>query len=154
MRTRRPVTPAEEGPPSPPTAPRRVLFDTQLLVWSAEDDARLPKDARALLLDPAVAPVFSAASIWEVAIKAALRRADFAVDADALARGLRGASYEELPVTARHAAALRALPYPGPDRHKDPFDRLLLAQARHEGIALATTDEPLAAYGEDVVRMR
>lgn len=148
------MTPAEEGSPPAPAAPRRVLFNTQLLVWSAEDDACLPRRARALLLDPAVAPVFSAASIWEVAIKAALGREDFAVDAGALARGLREAGYEELPVTARHAAALRALPYPGPEGHKDPFDRLLLAQARHEGIALATTDGPLAAYEEGVLRVR
>jgi PIN domain nuclease of toxin-antitoxin system len=131
-----------------------MLFDTQLLIWSAKGDARLPTGARALLLDPAIAPVFSAASIWEVAIKAALGRNDFPVDAGALARGLQGAGYEELPVTARHAAALRALPYPGPEGHEDPFDRLLLAQARHEGIALPTTDEPLSAYGEDVMRVR
>ena len=149
------MTPSEGDAPSPaPDASRRILLDTQLLIWSAEGDTRLPAAARALLLDANAAPVFSAASIWEVAIKSALGRADFAVDADALARGLRGAGYEELPVTARHAAAVRALPYPGPEGHKDPFDRLLIAQARHEGIGLATADGRLAAYGECVLRVR
>ena len=132
-------------------APARLLLDTQLLIWAAEGSAALPKRARDLLLDPAVEPAFSAASIWEVAIKSALGRADFAIDPAALAAGLLAAGYREHPVTARHAAALRTLPHPGPDGHRDPFDRLLLAQARTEGVPLATVDRSLALYGDGVL---
>ena len=131
-----------------------VLLDTQLLIWAAEDSADLPAAVRALLLDADVDPAFSAASIWEVAIKSALGREDFRIDATLLARGLRSAGYAELQIDARHAAAVGALPFPGPGGHRDPFDRLLLAQARMEGIDLATADRTLARYGEGVRLLR
>ena len=149
------MTPTEDNAPSPaPDAPRHILFDTQLVIWSAEADARLPAAARAPILDANVAPVLGAAPIRAVVIRSALGHADFAADAVALAQGLREASCEKLPVTARHAAAVRALPCPGPEGHEDPFDPLLFAQARHEGVELATTDGRLAAYGESVLRVR
>ncbi len=132
---------------------RRILFDTQLLIWAAENRSDLPDDARALLLDAQVEPLFSAASIWEVAIKSALGRADFPVDPAALAQGLAGAGYVELAVQARHGAAVRALPCPGPDGHKDPFDRLLVAQARIETVELATADRLLERYGSGILTL-
>ena len=137
--------------PATEVARRRILFDTQLLIWAAQARPELSAPARALLLDPEVTPIFSAASIWEVAIKSALGRADFAIDADGLVAGLRDAGYEALSIDPRHAAAVSRLPSPGPDGHRDPFDRLLLAQAREEGIALATADGTLPRYGGDVL---
>jgi len=91
-------------------------------------------------------PLFSAASIWEIAIKNALGRDDFRVDPRLLRRSLLDNGYSELPVTSEHAVAIDGLP----PLHKDPFDRLLLAQALSEGIVLLTTDAQLARYAGPV----
>jgi PIN domain nuclease of toxin-antitoxin system len=120
-----------------------LLLDTHLLIWAAESDA--PGDQRGadeLIDDPANALFFSAASIWEVAIKFALRRPGFAVDPHILRRALLDNGYVEVPVSARHAAAVGGLP----DIHKDPFDRLLVAQATLEGLILLTSDAQLGRY--------
>ncbi len=87
-------------------------------------------------------PLFSAASIWEVAIKVGLGRADFQVDAGLLRRGLLDNGYGELPIAGSHAAATAHLP----PLHRDPFDRLLVAQALAEGVLLLTSDELVARY--------
>jgi PIN domain nuclease of toxin-antitoxin system len=127
----------------------RVLLDTPLLLWAAAEPDRLPAAARRLIEDPAVTPLASAASLWEVAIKAALGRPDFTVDARLLHRGLREAGYGDLPVTAAHAAAVADLPL----LHRDPFDRLLVAQARCEGVILVTADPFVAQYPGPVQRV-
>lgn len=124
----------------------KVLLDTHLLLWSANEPTRLSPKARALLGDPATEPLFSAASLWEVAIKTGLARADFQVDARLLRRGLLDNGYAELPILAAHVIAVGALP----EIHKDPFDRLLVAQATVEGIVLLTSDARVAEYGEPV----
>ena len=120
----------------------RLLLDTQLLIWVAMFPERLSEAARALMNDPNTLPVFSVASIWEAAIKNALRRDDFRVDPRLLHRGLLDNGYTELPVTSQQALHVAALP----PIHKDPFDRLLLAQAISEGIVLLTSDAQLARY--------
>lgn len=119
-----------------------LLLDTQILLWAAGVPERLSAEARALLLDPTNRLGFSAASIWEVAIKTGLGRADFQVDPRRLRRGLLQAGYQEVPVLAEHACGLRNLP----PLHKDPFDRMLLAQAEAEGATLLTADAQLARY--------
>ena len=119
-----------------------VLLDTQLLLWAASGDRRLPPAVISRLNDPGTQPLFSAASIWEVVIKAGLGRADFQVDAALLRRGLLDNGYQELPITCIHTLAVGRLP----DLHRDPFDRILAAQANAEGIELLTTDRTLAAY--------
>ena len=124
-----------------------VLLDTHLLLWLAMDSPRLPDRVSRLADDPGARLLYSAASIWEVAIKAGLGRADFRADPGALRRGLLLNGYEELPVTGAHAAAVTGLP----DHHRDPFDRVLIAQARVEGVAFWTVDTVLAAYGAPVV---
>ena len=106
------------------------------------DDDRLPAAAAALIRNPDNELFFSAASIWEVAIKAGLGRADFRIDAQQFRRALLDNGYVELAITGRHAAAVARLP----DLHKDPFDRLLLAQAGVEGFPLVTADARLGAY--------
>jgi PIN domain nuclease of toxin-antitoxin system len=121
----------------------RILLDTHLLLWAAAAPQRLPASVRSLLRDQDTAPLFSAASIWEVVIKASLGRTDFQVDPQRLRHGLLLHGYEELPITGEHALMVRTLP----PRHKDPFDRILLAQAQGEGLTLWTSDRDLAAYG-------
>lgn len=118
------------------------LLDTHLLLWAAGLPERLSAEARALIGDEANRLLFSAASLWEVAIKRGLGRADFEADPRLLRRGLLENGYEELAITGLHAAGVDGLP----PIHKDPFDRLLVAQALAEGITLITADATVAAY--------
>ena len=120
----------------------KLLLDTHLLLWAAGVPERLPDEARALLEDEDATPFFSAASLWEVAIKNGLGRADFSVDPRVLRRGLLENGYVEMAVTGAHAVAVDLLP----PIHKDPFDRLLIAQARVEGLTLLTADGIVARY--------
>lgn len=120
----------------------KLLLDTHLLIWAAQGIERLPAGARVLMADPENELLFSVASIWEVAIKSGLNRQDFQVDARMLRRGLIDNGYVELPILSEHAVAIDALP----SIHKDPFDRLLIAQARVEGIILLTDDSTVAQY--------
>ena len=103
-------------------------------------------EADALVKDPANRLWFSVASLWEVAIKRALDRPDFRTEAGILRAGLLGAGYEELAVEGRHVGTLAALP----PLHRDPFDRMLVAQARTEGLMLLTADRLVVAYGDGV----
>ena len=120
----------------------KLLLDTQLLLWAAGQPKRLSAAARKLLNDPANELCFSAASLWEIAIKSTLGREDFRVEPRLLRRGLLDNGYVELPITSQHAVSIDALP----PLHKDPFDRLLVAQALSEGITLLTSDGTLAKY--------
>ena len=120
----------------------RLLLDTHLLLWAAGSPERLPPGARKLLDDPENVPVFSSASLWEVAIKHGLGRRDFRVDARLLRRGLLDNGYDELPITGEHAVALDSLP----PIHRDPFDRMLIVQSMVEGITLLTVDPLIAKY--------
>src|SRR4051812_20471605 len=120
----------------------RMLLDTHLLLWAAEDSPRLSVKARALISDAANEKVFSVASLWEIAVKSTLRRADFAVDGAHLRAEMRSNRFTELTIRAEHAlftARLQAI-------HKDPFDRLLVAQALVEDLTLLTSDPVVASY--------
>lgn len=120
----------------------KLLLDTQILLWAAGHPERLSAAARKQLSDPKNELLFSAASLWEIAIKRSLGREDFRVEPRLLRRGLLDNGYIELPITGEHAVSLDSLP----DLHKDPFDRILLAQALTEGITLLTADTQLARY--------
>jgi len=120
----------------------KLLLDTQLLLQAAGQPERLSTAARRLLNDPRNELLFSAASLWEIAIKSTLGREDFRVQPRLLRRGLLDNGYAELPITSQHAVNIDGLP----PLHKDPFDRLLLAQALSEGITLLTGDAQLARY--------
>jgi PIN domain nuclease of toxin-antitoxin system len=120
----------------------KLLLDTHLLIWAADGIERVPAGARALMADPDNELLFSVASLWEIAIKHGLNRPDFQVDARMLRRGLIDNGYRELPIVSEHAVAIDALP----PIHKDPFDRLLIAQATVEGITLLTNDVTVAQY--------
>ncbi len=118
------------------------LLDTHVLLWVAGAPDRLPTDTRLLVEDPATELIFSAASLWEVVIKNSLARADFNVDARLLRRKLLENDYTELAVTSAHVVAVDLLP----PIHKDPFDRILVAQAQVEMVTLLTADEVLGRY--------
>ncbi|TMA93143.1 MAG: type II toxin-antitoxin system VapC family toxin [Deltaproteobacteria bacterium] len=120
----------------------RLLLDTHLLLWAAARSARLPREARELLQDDSNDVYYSAASIWEIAIKSSLRRKDFRVDLTQLLATLPEMGLVELPVTAAHAAGVTRLP----PIHRDPFDRLLIAQSIVEPLTLLTNDALLDRY--------
>lgn len=119
-----------------------VLLDTHVLLWAAGFPDRLSRGTRELIDDDETELLYSAASIWEVAIKSGLGRADFDVDPRILRRGLLENDYTELPVTGAHAAAVDLLP----PIHADLFDRILIAQARIEGAVLLTADRIVGRY--------
>jgi PIN domain nuclease of toxin-antitoxin system len=124
----------------------RLLVDTHLLLWATARSGRLPKEARRLLEDTANEVFYSAASLWEIVIKAALRKPHFKVDVALLRPALAEMGFAELPVMSAHAERLASLP----PVHKDPFDRMLVAQSLAEPLVLLTNDSALAGYGEVV----
>lgn len=124
----------------------RLLLDTHLLLWAVAGSKRLPRDVRDLLEDSANDAYFSAASVWEIAIKSTLRRKEFVVDLAALEKALPAMGLIELPVSAAHAAGVARLPR----IHQDPFDRLLVAQSLAEPLTLISNDVVLARYSRDV----
>jgi PIN domain nuclease of toxin-antitoxin system len=126
-----------------------LLLDTHLLLWAAGEPEKLSALAQTLLNDPLNEPLFSAASLWEIAIKRGLGREDFRVEPRLLRRGLLDNGYRELSITSTHAVAIDQLP----PLHKDPFDRILLAQAYSEGITLLTADAIVAQYGSIVKKV-
>src|SRR5690348_8293701 len=120
----------------------KLLLDTHILLWTIAESRRLSSAARALIGKPDNALTFSSVSLWEVAIKAERGRDELRIDVSSLRRSLFDNEYEELPVTGAHAAALGGLP----PIHKDPFDRMLIAQAAVEGLTLLTSDRTVAKY--------
>lgn len=124
----------------------RLLLDTHLLLWAAAMSDRLPGQAQVLLEDAANEVYCSAASLWEIAIKLGLRRPDFQVDLPALRAALPEMAIEELPITGSHTEKLIELP----PIHKDPFDRMLIAQSMTEPLLLLTNDAILTRYWDGV----
>ena len=120
----------------------KFLIDTPLLIWAANEPEKLSSKAVSLMTNPEHELLFSAASIWEIAIKNGLGRDDFKVDTRLLRRGLLDNDYTELTITSAHAVFVESLPL----IHKDPFDRILVAQATIEGFTLLTADSTVARY--------
>jgi len=120
----------------------KLLLDTRLLLWANQGVESLPPEAQPLMSAPENELFFSVASLWEVVIKCGLGRDDFQVDPRLLRRGLLDNGYRELPILSEHVVTIGALP----PLHKDPFDRLLIAQAMVEGITLLTADARVAEY--------
>lgn len=127
----------------------KLLLDTHVLLWAAAGSARLSRSARRLIEDPENALFFSVASIWEIVIKRALERSDFEVDPPVLKRALIDNGYQELPILSAHALFIEGLP----KLHKDPFDRLLIAQASVEGVTLLTADEHIGNYPGPILKI-
>lgn len=120
----------------------KYLLDTHTLIWAAGNPDRLSQAARSLLDDPGNELIYSAASLWEIAIKRGLGRSDFQVDPRLMRRGLLDNGYTELPITGSHSVAVDDLPR----LHNDPFDRILIAQAVVEGMTLLRADPVVAQY--------
>ena len=120
----------------------KLLLDTHIVIWAAFTPDRLSQSAQSLIMDEENELLFSPVNLWEVAIKRALGRRDFQFDSRVLRRNLLLNGYQELPITSDHAVAIDQLP----DIHKDPFDRLLIAQSMVEGILLLTSDPTVAKY--------
>jgi len=123
----------------------KLLLDTHILLWSAAN--KLPANAKKYILDTNYQLYFSPASIWEIVIKKGLNRADFRVDPYVLYSGLLDNGYNEISVTSKHTLTVSSLP----DIHKDPFDRIILAQAISEGIQLLTSDTALSNYPVPII---
>lgn len=128
------------GKPDICTSPTRIWF------WSAFEPARLSKKASKLLISRAESIAFSMATLWEVAIKTSLVKPGFSVDVLRLHGALLAEGFSELDIRASHLARLASLPW----IHRDPFDRLLVAQAMEEGLTLLTADAALKGYGRFV----
>jgi PIN domain nuclease of toxin-antitoxin system len=119
----------------------RLLLDTHVFLWAIKNDRRLSKTTRSKILNASEVYV-SSASIWEAAIKVKLKKLD--VDVDQLVDAIFESGFVELPITARHAATVCRLP----DIHRDPFDRLLIAQAISEPLTFLTADAALKNYSD------
>lgn len=119
-----------------------LLLDTNILLWSRITPERLNPTAVALLTSADNRLFFSVASLWEIAIKRSLNRPDFTVDPSLLLRDLLANEYQQIDISSAHALAVMSLPW----LHRDPFDRLLIAQAQTESLLLITADSTLARY--------
>jgi len=128
----------------------RLLLDTHVLLWALSTPKHLSKEARSEIENPANDVMFSAASIWEIAIKWALKRSDFRVTPGEILAAAIESGLRELPVGSTAAAHVTALPA----HHRDPFDRLLIAQAVTEPALLYTVDPQLEIYSELVHRIQ
>lgn len=127
----------------------KLLLDTHILLWAAGEPEQLSIQAKELIEDPENQLYFSAASLWEISIKNKLGRADFKVDLPVLRRNLLDNGFEEIVITSAHAIGVDALP----NIHKDPFDRMLIAQTVVEGVTLMTADSVVAGYPVALVKV-
>lgn len=124
----------------------KLLLDTHAFLWFITNDARLSGKAKALIADPANEIFVSPASYWEVAIKVSIGKYPLSAPYEAfITNGIDGNGFKILPIEPRHTACVATLPFPA--QHKDPFDRLLVAQAIVELFSLVSADPDLDAYG-------
>ena len=124
-----------------------ILLDTHLLLWIASEPERVPEAVLERLLDDRVTAFFSAANIWEIAIHSGLGRSDFVLDSGSFRRNLLDHGYLEIDVTGAHAAHVQTLPA----IHRDPFDRILIAQSQLENMPLYTRDVRVAQYPGPII---
>lgn len=127
----------------------KLLLDTHVLLWAASRSNKLPKAGYALLSDPNNELFFSAVNIWEIAIKRSLNRPDLQVQPSVLRNGLLSNGYIEQVVTSAHAVVVDTLP----PLHRDPFDRMLVAQSMTEGITLLTVDPLVSQYAGPIIKL-
>jgi PIN domain nuclease of toxin-antitoxin system len=122
----------------------RLLLDTHIILWWLGDDPLLSQSVAALIRESENIIFVSAASLWEIWLKQSLGKLELPEEFEDV---LAAESFESLPLTAAHTREVARLPW----HHRDPFDRMLLAQARVENLTLLTADSALAAYGEFVL---
>ena len=132
----------------------RILLDTHIALWANFESPKLPEPARELLMQRSNVVYYSTASVWEVAIKYALNRGNMPVPEERFVEACNQTGFLELPISDEHIFAVKSLSRPADaPRHNDPFDRLLIAQAKVEGMHLLTHDELLGGYGESCVTL-
>ncbi|HEV7509641.1 MAG TPA: type II toxin-antitoxin system VapC family toxin [Thermoanaerobaculia bacterium] len=119
----------------------KLLLDSHAFLWWLAEDPKLKAEARQAVADPASVVHVSAATVWELSMKAAIGKLD--LDGADLAEEIEANDFVELPITARHSLAAGTLPR----HHDDPFDRMLIAQAQIEGLTIVTRDPAFRAYG-------
>lgn len=130
----------------------KVLIDTHIALWALMDDSKMPKEARQILMDESNEIFYSTASVWEVAIKHCIRPDDMIVDGRLFEKGCEDNGYKVLPIFNRHTFALGSLKRPDDaPKHSDPFDRLLICQAKTEGMKFLTHDVLIPYYNESCV---
>lgn len=125
----------------------KLLLDTHILLWAAGEPKKLPVKIRQLIEDEENTLFFSAASLWEIVIKNGLGRNDFQIEPRMFRSALMDNGYLEVPITSEHVLFVHDLP----PLHKDPFDRILVAQSSIEGMALLTVDQAVIDYGGTVM---
>jgi PIN domain nuclease of toxin-antitoxin system len=125
----------------------KLLLDTHILLWAAGDPHKIKPQMRALIEDEANTLHYSAASLWEIVIKNRLGRSDFSVDPDIFRAALEDHGYLEVPIRSEHVLFVHSLP----PMHKDPFDRILVAQGSIEGMGILTVDQAVIDYGGTVI---
>lgn len=126
-----------------------LLLDTHIALWAIADSPKLPAKARELIANPRNTVWISAASLWEITIKHSLGRGDMPVSGREALAYFEQAGYRFLPIEPEHTVAVGELPH----LHADPFDRLLVAQARQVPMHLVTHDAMVARYGETIIRV-
>ena len=126
-----------------------LLLDTHVALWAITDDPKLPSEARDLIIAPKTTVWISAATIWEIAIKRSLGRADMPLTAQQALRYFRQSGYRLLSIEAEHVVAVEDLPH----HHRDPFDRILVAQAQVEPMRLMTHDATVARYNDSIIKI-
>lgn len=120
----------------------KYLVDTHLLLWASSEPERLPKIHHQIIANPDNELYFSVVNLWEIAIKTSLGRKDFCIDVSIFRKALKENGYQELVISGEHILLLTTLP----QIHKDPFDRILVAQAISAGMYFLTADEVIAQY--------
>ena len=129
-----------------------LLLDTHLLIWTLNEDPKLPVKAKELILDPGNTIYYSSVSLWEIAIKHAIHPDNVEFTGKELSGFCQEAGFLPIEVKDRHVFALETLKRPDhAPRHNDPFDRMLIAQAKADNLAFLTHDELLPYYGESCV---
>lgn len=132
----------------------RILLDTHIVLWTLKDDERLSSAAKDMITDPNNDIFYSSASTWKVTIKHLSRPDRLMIDGDKMAEGCREMGFKMLPVNDMHVSMLKTLTYHPrneKDEHKDPFDRMLISQAKTENMYLLTHDSKIPQYEEKCV---
>ena len=128
------------------------LIDTHIAIWAVSDDPKLSKMAKDILIDEKNEIYYSTASIWEIIIKHMAHPEKVIIDGDTLAQSCEDTGFKVLPVLNRHAFALKDLKYPDDALwHNDPFDRIMIAQAKAEGMKFLTHDSLIPNYHESFI---
>ncbi len=130
----------------------KILIDTHIAIWAVLNDPKLPERAKTIILDEANEIFYSTASVWEITIKHMLHPDRIRISGSLLAKGCEDSGYTVLPVFNKHVSALETLKrLESAPRHNDPFDRIMLAQAKAENLMFLTHDSSIPYYGEPFI---